>query len=253
MVREAEEKPAFVPDPEQVALWPAKSGNEINGLGEASARRPTPIMWHSSDILEHGDLQDWFWAQGVKEPALADKRAERQEVIAIPWAETAPDRVDRSPEENTEVVKRLARESGAELVGIARVRPEWVFEGYDFDYPWVVVLGVAMDHEQISTAPEVTSASPRGPRYILANAAVDPGDQALAVLRLWQFSWLVAICNFCRFVSPTKGSDVFDTSDRGDRLLRNRWVADLANRAPDRLGSHGDYRGWTTKLLPSFA
>ena len=158
MVRSSEENPPFVPDPEQAALWPAKSGNEINGLGEPDVRRPTPIMWHSSDLLEHGELQDWFWAQGVKEPALAEKRAERQAVIAIPWSDTAPTRVDRAPKTNTDMVKRLATESGADLVGIVRARTEWVFEGYEFDYTWVVILGVAMDHEQISTAPEVTSA-----------------------------------------------------------------------------------------------
>lgn len=148
----------FVPDPEQTALWPDKSGNAINGLGETEARRPTPIMWHDSGMLEHGKLQDWFWAQGVKEPALAEKRAARQKVIDTEWAPIAEHRVERPARENTRLVKQLALEAEADLVGIVKPQPEWVFDGYAFEYDWIVMLGIAMEYEKLATAPEVTSA-----------------------------------------------------------------------------------------------
>ena len=148
----------FVPDPEQTALWPDKSGNAINGLGETEARRPTPIMWHDSGMLEHGKLQDWFWAQGVKEPALAEKRAARQKVIDTDWAPIAEHRVERPARENTRLVKQIALEADADLVGIVKPQPEWVFEGYLFEYDWILMLGIAMEYEKLATAPKVTSA-----------------------------------------------------------------------------------------------
>ena len=99
MKRKRRARADFVPNPEQSALWPEISGNAINGLGETEVRRPTPIMWHDSGKLEHGQLQDWFWAQGVKEPALAEKRAAREQVIDVEWAPIADARVERSAEE----------------------------------------------------------------------------------------------------------------------------------------------------------
>ena len=158
MSKKKKSKPRFVPDPEQLARWPKKSGNSINGLGETETRRPTPIMWHDAEILEHGDVQDWFWEQGVKEPALAAKRAEREEIIRTDEAAVAAKRVRRTKDENSRRLKQLAVDSGADLVGIVRARSEWIFQGYDFEYEWIVMLGVAMDHERLSTAPEVTSA-----------------------------------------------------------------------------------------------
>jgi len=47
----------FVPRPEQMALWPAVSGNAINGLGEAAPRRASPIYWHHPDATPHGPQQ----------------------------------------------------------------------------------------------------------------------------------------------------------------------------------------------------
>lgn len=154
--KKAKEK--FTPNPEQVALWPEVSGNSINGVGEDKVRQPTPIMWHDSKILAHGKVQDWFWDQGHKEPELYAMRKRREKVIAIEPVSLAPTKIESAPEENTWQVKKIAKEAGAELVGIVRSRPDWIFEGYEFDYPWVIVLGVVMDHDKLSTAPEVTSA-----------------------------------------------------------------------------------------------
>ena len=55
-------------------------------------------------------------------------------------------------------MKNLAKEAGADLVGIVQPKPEWIFEGYEFDYSWIIMLGVAMDYDEMMTAPEVTAA-----------------------------------------------------------------------------------------------
>ena len=32
--------------------------------------------------------------------------------------------------------------------------PAYVFEGYEIDDPWVIVIGVAMDHDELNKAPD---------------------------------------------------------------------------------------------------
>ena len=151
--------PPFTPSPEQLELWPEGiSGNDINGLGETVSRRPTPIMWHDPKQLAHGELQTWFWAQAADEPELLSRRSARQRVIEkgpMPIKEISE---AGRPEENRAEIGRVAREAGAELVGCARLDPEWVFEGSECNYPWIIVLGVAMDHEKLSRAPELEAA-----------------------------------------------------------------------------------------------
>lgn len=149
---------AFVPSDEQMALWPDISGNTVNGLGEETARRPSPVMWHDPEIIPHGKVQSWFWDQGRKEPELFALRGERQRVIDQPEPPVSAQRIDIAPHEATKRVKELAEAADADLVGIVQARSEWVFEGYEFDYPWIVMLGVAMEHDQLLLAPEVPSA-----------------------------------------------------------------------------------------------
>jgi len=156
--RQLKHRPQFQPNPEQLATWPKDiSGNGINGLGETESRRPTPIMWHDPDILAHGELQKWFWAQGAKAPEMAEKRAERQKLIdagSPPVAEN-PDVSPLTPQQAHDEIHRVAREAGADIVGIARLDPEWVFEGYECEYPTVIILGAVMDHDKLSKAPEI--------------------------------------------------------------------------------------------------
>ncbi|MEM6463838.1 MAG: 4Fe-4S dicluster domain-containing protein [Pseudomonadota bacterium] len=148
----------FNPSEEQMALWPEVSGNTVNGLGESKPRRPSPVMWHDPDMIPHGEVQTWFWEQGRKEPELFALREDRQRVIDRPEPPVAARIRNIEPNAATQKVKELAMAAGADLVGIVRPRHEWIFEGYDFDYSWIVMLGVAMDHTQLMQAPEVPSA-----------------------------------------------------------------------------------------------
>jgi epoxyqueuosine reductase len=130
------------------------SGNDRNGLGETEVRRPLPILWHPPGLSPFDDLQAWFWEQGSRVPAVEGRRAHRAEVLAREPAPIAEARVERAPEENAAAVRDIALANGADLVGIVAPQPEWVFEGYEFDYPWIVMLGVAMDYEVLRKAPE---------------------------------------------------------------------------------------------------
>ena len=62
----------------------------------------------------------------------------------------ANERVKDSTENWSQRVKEFALEHEADLVGITRLDPDWLFEGYDLQSPWVVVLAVAMDQERLA-------------------------------------------------------------------------------------------------------
>ena len=147
------------PPAEERANWPATTGSAINGLNEIAVRRPTPIFWHRPEREAFGAYQEQIVARFHTVPVLAAEyktgdRGPRKLAPPAPPTETA------SAAEWTERLKAFALKSGAELVGIARLDPAWIFEGYEVpDHPFVVVFGIAMDHARLSEAP-ATDANP---------------------------------------------------------------------------------------------
>ncbi|MEM7347319.1 MAG: 4Fe-4S dicluster domain-containing protein [Chloroflexota bacterium] len=148
----------FQPLPEQQALFPDVSGNTLNGLNETSPRQPTPIYWHHPKKIPHGKLQLWMLErtkQFVPEvDHLNDQLGGRGSTERTP---IAPNQADHTPAEWCEQVKAFALSHEADLVGITPLDPTWVFEGYTATQPWIVVLGLAMDHAELATAPEPPS------------------------------------------------------------------------------------------------
>jgi Pyruvate/2-oxoacid:ferredoxin oxidoreductase delta subunit len=170
----------FAPADEQMALWPAVSGNAINGLGEREVRRPTPVYWHHHSTIPHGEAMMWMVKRlldAVEEVRdLADKFGGRGADDPVPIAETAE---TDTPETWARRVKAAALEREADLVGIARLRDEWVFEGYDVPETWVIVLAIAMDQaEVVEVAP-----SPRS--VIEVSAQYNRGTRASKALADW--------------------------------------------------------------------
>ena len=60
-----------------------------------------------------------------------------------------------SPAEWAQEVKAFALANEADLVGIARLDPLWVYEGFEVAEEWLIVLGFAHDYDEISQAPAV--------------------------------------------------------------------------------------------------
>jgi epoxyqueuosine reductase len=149
---------SFRPSAEQLGLRPPVSGNAINGLGELRPRRPTPLYWHPKGLSPYFEMQQWMAAQGAKQPELLARRADRARIMQREPAPVAPVPRAATPAENARDVKQWALAHGAGLVGIAAPRPEWIFEGYEFAYPWLVLIGVAMDYERLATAPQLPAA-----------------------------------------------------------------------------------------------
>ena len=150
----------YQPPEEQLRLFPEISGNEVNGRGEADRRQPSPIYWHySPDIpLPHRALQDYYMKRFEDKPELHnfDKKYGGRGARDKPVRPETP--VENSPENWVTKIKEYALSHEGDLVGITRIDPNWVFEGYEVDLPWIVMVGVAMDHAEITHAPELPSA-----------------------------------------------------------------------------------------------
>jgi epoxyqueuosine reductase len=144
------------PSAEQMALWPAVSGNAINGLGETTVRRPSPIYWQTPGSTPHSHLQLWFYARPMSDEMI-EARRERQRALEAPLVPLAAEPAQAPPERWAEDVKRAALACGADVVGIARIRPEWIFEGRELQSAWAVMLGVGQRYDAIRTAPDVAA------------------------------------------------------------------------------------------------
>jgi ferredoxin len=164
--------PVWTPSAEQLAHWPAISGNAINGVGEAAPRRPSPIYWHAPDATPHGPLQRWFYARtSASDPDIVAARADRQAAIDEPLVPLAAAPVERTAAAWSAEVKQIARAHGADDVGIAVMRADYVFAGLDVPpQRWMIVLAVGQDYAAMRTAPssralvEVTRQYARGTR-----------------------------------------------------------------------------------------
>jgi Pyruvate/2-oxoacid:ferredoxin oxidoreductase delta subunit len=147
--------PVWRPPPEIAALFPETSGNAVNGLGERTPRPPRYVMWTRPDRIAHGRVQQYVNDTYEAHPRLKgafsgpERRAKPEPVAA--------ERRRDTPESWTRRVKEFALAHEADLAGIARVDPLWVFEGAAVRAPFVIVLGVAMDHASLAKAPDVES------------------------------------------------------------------------------------------------
>ncbi len=156
-------QPIWRPPPAIAALFPEQSGNAINGLGERTPRRPQHIMWARPDRIAHGRVQqhvnDSYESHALLKGAFATP--ERR----LPPAPVAPEKSPGNDVQWTERVKSFALANHADLVGIARLEPDWVFAAAEVREPFVIVLGVAMDHAKLATAPLPTAAREVSEQY----------------------------------------------------------------------------------------
>lgn len=161
--------PEWRPPAHIAELMPEVSGNDVNGLGETERRQPTPVMWHRPDRIAHGRVQQHVNASYETHPLLAGifNTPERRD-RGIPVAEAQE---EDAPDNWTARVKEFALANEADLVAIAPVDQNWVFEGFTVTDPWVVVLGVYMDHSNLKTAPEPTAALEVATQYNRGNRA----------------------------------------------------------------------------------
>ncbi len=136
-------------EPPLIHRWlrPKISGNTINGVGETERRRPRQI-YHATTKAPWNAVHVFFilrtmfpfrvFRQAGKVFAL-DKRKP---------APVAPRQEKLSPEAWTSAIKDEARRLGFDQVGITRVTPDLVFEGFEVTQPFAIVLAKRMDHQR---------------------------------------------------------------------------------------------------------
>lgn len=145
----------FTPNPEFMALWPeGYSGNAINGLGEEEVRRPTMVWWTPDmDTAEFGPLQKWFYQREEPDETMLELRRLRREACEAPDPPVAEIRAERSPEDWTSALRGFVESGDCEMTGVARMRPEWVFDHQESDLPNVVMLGVQHIYDELRHVP----------------------------------------------------------------------------------------------------
>jgi epoxyqueuosine reductase len=190
---------SYRPKPEILALLKV-SGNPINGLGETAPRPPSPFFWHPPDQHPYGELQIVARQSSRKCPGSAE---------AFLAAYNYPELIPIAGLRNEAPAEQLAIQATgfalsheADAIGIARMDPLYVFEGYRIEEPWVIVLALAHNYERLSQVPsdetngvgvcDVGDQYARGTRasYALANwirsqgytASPYPGPSAGALL-----------------------------------------------------------------------
>lgn len=171
----------FAPDAGQMALWPpGVSGSAINGRGETRPRRPTPMYWHHPSKHPFGAIQKWMLER--TNHFCTEVRDLNRDLGGRGPKELPPKA--HSPATDTPAnwarrVKEASLATEAQQVGIARVDPIWVYEGYEVKEPWIVVLGLPMDQPRLAqVAPETGS-------VIEVMAVYNAGMRAAKALAAW--------------------------------------------------------------------
>ncbi|MBT5767038.1 MAG: 4Fe-4S dicluster domain-containing protein [Kordiimonadaceae bacterium] len=151
-------KEKFIPSEEQMALWPDVSGNDLNGLGETKVRRPSPIYWQTPDLTPFGPLMQFFVDHAPRDEDLYKTQMETDRIRETIVEPISDEKVEKTSTEWTKLIKEVSVKSGAVAIGITKMRPEWVIDTFEVPYETVITIGVAMDFENLKTAPEVPSA-----------------------------------------------------------------------------------------------
>ena len=134
------------------AFAPATSGNTVNGLGETDIRQPSPFFWHPADKHDFGELQ----AEVIGYQRRVDRIVEHYSDDAPrgPKAiQKAVERVDKPAADWTDAVKSFSLGHEGDLVGITPMDPLYVYQGYELNDPWIIIIGVAMEFDELNKVP----------------------------------------------------------------------------------------------------
>ncbi len=182
-------------------LFPANlSGNDVNGLGVETKGPPQPFFWHPGDRQPFGELQQAVIGHHRQAPEIAHtySRDADRGPRPVPKADEV-EHLDAS--QWSKRIKAFGQENESDLIGLTPVRPEYVYEGYEITHPWLIIVGVSMEHDLLSTAPntiedvraatevadkynQAARAARKIANYILANgyeAKTFPGPMATAL------------------------------------------------------------------------
>lgn len=151
-------KTPFIPNPKQMALWPDVSGNDVNGVGESLVRRPSPIYWQKPELTPFGSIMKYYKSIQPPDKKLMEIRQREHDIAAREISIKSETRKENTSEKWTELVKEVALNNDGDVVGITKMKPEWVIESFDVPYQTVIMTGVSMDFDNLKEAPGIISA-----------------------------------------------------------------------------------------------
>ncbi len=134
------------------------SGNEINGLGSVERSRPRRVFHNPGDVSMPWDALDGFFS-------LINPRGVVRHIVANIWqlrrrdGPVATKRID-VPDTSAmaDAIKVKARELGADLVGVAELTDDVLYEGVEVSYRFAVSLGLTMDRDEMRFVPQPRAA-----------------------------------------------------------------------------------------------
>lgn len=143
----------YTPDPELLAKFPDVSGNEVNGLGETEKRTASPFFWHPPEKQTHGELSAYVLQQFAAQRPGGMQWGD----VGGRGPEELPSKADTqakgTPSDNAATVRDFALAHESDLVGIAAIQDDWVYDGYQIAEPNVIIIGIAQDYEMMKHAP----------------------------------------------------------------------------------------------------
>ena len=148
----------FIPKPEQMALWPDISGNTVNGVDETEVRQPTPIYWQKPELTPFGPIMEYYKNIQPPDKKLMEIRQREHDFAVQEISPKSNTRIENTPEEWTKLVKEVGLKNNGDVVGITRMRPEWVIESFEVPYETVIMSGVSMNFDELKEAPGILSA-----------------------------------------------------------------------------------------------
>jgi hypothetical protein len=101
-------------------------------------------------------MQQYYYSQNTSAPAMA-ARDKCMEIAARPLGPMAGTRQEASPGDWTKALKAEALSGHSDQVAVTNFRSEWVYDDSEADYPWMVIIAVAMDYEPVAQAPSIAT------------------------------------------------------------------------------------------------
>ncbi len=149
---------AWQPNPEVMKIWPDVSGNDINGLGEAEKRPPTPVFWRTDGSTPHAPAMYYFFEKGMADPRTAPARKFRERTDAIEVHDIASEVAPEPAGGWTSAVKQAALDLKADDAGICVWNSEWTYP--DRPAPKgtrAIVLAVIQSYDEMKPAPSISA------------------------------------------------------------------------------------------------
>lgn len=164
--------PVWTPSEATKSAMVPVDGNAYNGLGDPEVRSPKPFFWHDPSFHPWGPMQGYTLQIMFGLPGEGERIAQAFHVAGngMSFEQRGPEpnqvagtRIEKTPEEWSDALKAFAIDNDADDIGIARLDPAWVYEGFEVKYPNIVTIAVAHNYDEVKEAPSV----PGNPRAIM--------------------------------------------------------------------------------------